>query len=142
MIQDIANKHGLAIARVASEERKRLSDVVKELLNERGYNISFLAFLDNGIIETYSNIVFGDIDDLCQKLFMLFKTRKDLGKNAITIRRMNSVLVMTSNKYKSVPELQQAVLDKLRKDPGLLDVFDQVYRGQLFTRIEELDING
>lgn len=35
MIEDIAKANGLVVARTASEKTKRLSTVIKELLNER-----------------------------------------------------------------------------------------------------------
>lgn len=145
MIKDIANKHGLALARVGHESAKKLSEIIKEVLNERFCHVNLLSLLEEfDVINTY---VAGETDKLESVISSVFdagrnnKSRSHFPTQVLVAKSTENLIVIIS-KHKSFADLQSAAVSAIRKNHDLLDEFLEYFEGFLFDDPEDVEVES
>lgn len=142
MINAIAERHGLALARTGSDRAIKLSEVIKQLVNDHFCHTSCLSLLKRyRIIRDYAEI---DVDAVNQA-----KSYQRVVDAALKIDSVGLVLVshytsqdrvtlVSAYHSSSFSELQRSIFNELRQDDAYLEEFLEEIDG--IYDIDQIDV--
>ena len=139
MINAIAERHGLSLARVSAEKSVNLSDIIKGLLNERFSHTSLLELLEEfDVISGYTTIpAKSKAREIASTAFKLSQSCPSSGRQFLCSVGKDEITMIVSHSS-DFNQLQVIALESLRRNHAMYEFFIETFVGVSFDDSEDV----